>query len=166
MGFYGFLLSYFSLFIVAGINTACGPSFDEESNSSVSEARSFVPASLSSFERKLLDLINFHRTELGYTAFKAEAYFQKVTVAHSQDMQQGTVPFGHEGLDKRSEYLRRVLAVGEIAENVYYGFGDPKTILRTWLDNDFSRQNVLGDYNICGISHVEGYTTIIFGTLF
>lgn len=119
-------------------------------------------------EQSVFNQINNYRATQGLPALTRNAAIDNQARIHSQNMANGTVPFGHTG------FPERVKAIGipyrAAGENVAYnqGYSDPATIaVQGWLKSPGHLANIRGNYDKTGIgvaknSRGEIYFTQIF----
>ena len=154
----------FLYFYILILGMGCSPNI-KESASTIPPARGIENVTLSGIERSILELINEHRQDFGFIPLVAEPNFQELAEQHNLDMYDGKIPFGHDGFSERLKNIQEKMTVNLVAENVYVNAFDAETIIKGWLKSEIHRENILGDFNICGVSYHEGYTTFIFGAL-
>ncbi len=73
---------------------------------------------ISALEREAFDLINAHRRSIGASQLVWNDAIAAVARAHSQNMADGNVAFGHDGFNERFSALQATMTVRGIAENV------------------------------------------------
>jgi uncharacterized protein YkwD len=76
-----------------------------------------------------------------------------IAYAHSKDMGDGLVPFGHKGFNQRYRRFPFLMVRGG-AENVAYNYGhdDPsKVCVDGWIESPGHRKNLLGYFDYMGI---------------
>lgn len=119
-------------------------------------------------EASVFQQINQFRTSQGLPALTQNLSIDNQARIHSQNMANGTLPFGHYN------FLQRIQAIAipyrAAAENVATsrGYNDPATqAVQGWLRSSGHLNNIKGNYNITGIgvavnSKGEVYITQIF----
>ncbi|MEH1889706.1 MAG: CAP domain-containing protein [Nostoc sp.] len=119
-------------------------------------------------EQSVFNQINNYRASQGLPTLTRNSAIENQARIHSQNMANGTVPFGHTG------FSERVRAIGipyrAAGENVAYnqGYSDPATIaVQGWLKSPGHLANIKGNYDKTGIgvasnSRGEIYFTQIF----
>ena len=83
-------------------------------------------------------------------------------------MADGTVPFGHDGLEDRAAATD--IKNGPVSENVAYYQETPNiasTVVNGWLQSEAHHKNIVGDFNLTGVGVVPSesgryYFTQIF----
>lgn len=138
------------------------------SNSSIYLAQSTT--SLTSIEQAIHTQINDYRTKKGLLKLTLDERISNIARTHSQNMANGTVPFGHNGFSDRVKVIATMIPYSSAAENVAYnmGYSDPATkAVQGWLNSTGHRQNIEGNYNLTGIGVAknakgEYYFTQIF----
>ena len=89
---------------------------------------------------------------------------------HSQAMANGTVPFSHDGFDKRVKEIGKTISYSSAAENVAYnqGYTNPdKQAVEGWIKSAGHQRNMVGNFDLTGIgvsknAKGEYYFTQIF----
>lgn len=112
-------------------------------------------ANISDFEVEVLQLINQHRQQLDLAPLSFHAPIQEASRAHSANMANGSVPFGHGGFSERANQLIQLLAGNAASENVAWGQRNAHEVVKSWLNSDGHRKNIEGDYNLTGIAIVQ-----------
>lgn len=119
-------------------------------------------------EDDILTLINRYRAKYGLQALKMNNTISDAARRHSKDMASGSIPFGHDGFDERTNKLIKQLSPADAAaENVAYGAETAQEVVNMWLHSKGHRKNIMGNYNLTGIGIAEGrdgtyYFTQIF----
>lgn len=114
--------------------------------------------------------INQYRQSLDLDPLSLNDQISQQAEAHSQDMAQQKVKFGHRGFASRIKALANDISYRSAAENVAYnqGYGDPaEQAVTGWLKSKGHRKNIVGNYNLTGIGVAknqqgEYYFTQIF----
>lgn len=103
-------------------------------------------------EQSIFNQINNYRASQGLPALTRNSAIDNPARIHSQNMANGTVPFGHTG------FAQRVIATGisykSAGENVAsnQGYSDPATVaVQGWLKSPGHLANIRGNYNKTGI---------------
>jgi len=118
---------------------------------------------LSDMEQGTAGLINDYRDGQCLVPLVLDACVAEIARAHSQDMSDGSVAFGHDGFDDRAaaiiELLPSSIVVGEnVAMN--QGYADPsQTAYEGWLNSPPHLENIeTPEYNLTGMGVVEDAT--------
>ncbi|MEI1377992.1 CAP domain-containing protein [Nostoc sp. UHCC 0926] len=116
-------------------------------------------------EQSVFNQINNYRASQGLPALTRNSAIENQARIHSQNMANGTVPFGHTG------FSERVRAIGipyrAAGENVAYnqGYSDPATIaVQGWLKSPGHLANIKGNYDKTGISVASNSRGAIYFT--
>ncbi|MEH2467770.1 CAP domain-containing protein [Nostoc sp.] len=116
-------------------------------------------------EQSVFNQINNYRASQGLPALTRNSAIQNQARIHSQNMANGTVPFGHTG------FSERVRAIGipykAAGENVAYnqGYSDPATIaVQGWLKSPGHLANIKGNYEKTGIGVASNSRGAIYFT--
>lgn len=110
---------------------------------------------ISNLEVEILQLINRHRTTLGFAPLAFYEPIQQISLQHSNNMANGSVPFGHDGFAERANQLIELLRGTAASENVAMGQRTAAEVVKSWLSSEGHRKNIEGDYNLTGISVVK-----------
>ncbi|MEH2395127.1 MAG: CAP domain-containing protein [Nostoc sp.] len=116
-------------------------------------------------EQSIFNQINNYRASQGLPALTRNSAIENQARIHSQNMANGTVPFGHTG------FSERVRAIGipyrAAGENVAYnqGYSDPATIaVQGWLKSPGHLANIKGNYEKTGIGVASNSRGAIYFT--
>ncbi|MEH2015316.1 CAP domain-containing protein [Nostoc sp.] len=116
-------------------------------------------------EQSVFNQINNYRASQGLPALTRNSAIENQARIHSQNMANGTVPFGHTG------FSERVRAIGipyrAAGENVAYnqGYSDPATIaVQGWLKSPGHLANIKGNYDKTGIGVASNSKGAIYFT--
>ena len=167
---YGLTLSTIILNSGASATPVTNPTFTAR-NFYVSSDTFKIAASridTATLEQSVFTQINNYRASQGLPALTRNSAIENQARIHSQNMANGTVPFGHTG------FSERIKAVGipysSAGENVAYnqGYNDPATTaVQGWLKSPGHLANIRGNFEKTGIgvasnSRGEIYFTQIF----
>jgi uncharacterized protein YkwD len=122
-------------------------------------------------ERQVFALINEYRQDHELAALTWNDAIADTARAHSRDMAEGRVDFGHDGFSDRIGHLRGALGrVAGAGENVLFT-DDPRDLARNavteWLQSPAHLHNIRGDFTCSGIGvweNTEG--TVYFTQIF
>ena len=116
-------------------------------------------------EQSVFNQINNYRASQRLPALTRNSAIENQARIHSQNMANGTVPFGHTG------FSERVRAIGipyrAAGENVAYnqGYSDPATIaVQGWLKSPGHLANIKGNYEKTGIGVASNSRGAIYFT--
>jgi len=107
------------------------------------------------YDNEILTAINVNRQSIGLKPLVHDSTLWSVANKHSEDMANGVVPFGHEGITQRSDQIMLALGNGQYAENVATGTGTAEEIVNSWLANTGFKINIEGNFTLTGISAVK-----------
>ncbi|MEH2178777.1 CAP domain-containing protein [Nostoc sp.] len=116
-------------------------------------------------EQSIFNQINNYRISQGLPALTRNAAIDNQVRIHSQNMANGTVPFGHTGFSERVKATR--ISYRAAGENVAYnqGYSDPATIaVQGWLKSSGHLANIRGNYNLTGIGVAKNSQGAIYFT--
>jgi len=117
---------------------------------------------------KILNQINQYRTKHGLSPLYHGKYLSEIAAAHSRDMAELKIPFGHKGFDKRSQEIfseYKFYRPQAFAENVVMNYcDDDKKIVELWLASSSHRKNIEGDYNWTGIGKIIDKNGMVYVT--
>mgnify|MGYP000294829658 CR=1 FL=1 len=109
----------------------------------------------STIEQEILQLLNQHRTKTNLLPLHFDQTVQLAALEHSTQMAQQKIPFGHAGFEERANQLLQQLKANGIAENVALGQSSATEVVQGWLASPGHAKNIVGDYNLTGISVVQ-----------
>jgi uncharacterized protein YkwD len=118
-------------------------------------------------EEEILQLVNTHRAAMGLAPLTMNTVISTEALQHSQNIANGTVPFGHDGFGGRSSRIRQQLGGNGVAENVAASYRSAKAVVTGWLNSSGHKANIEGSYTHTGIgvatsSNGQKYYTQIF----
>ncbi|MEH2281064.1 MAG: CAP domain-containing protein [Nostoc sp.] len=131
-------------------NPAFTPMSSSVSNNTVKIAAYSIDTA--ALEQSIFNQINNYRVSLGLPALTRNAAIDNQVRIHSQNMANGTVPFGHTGFSERLKATR--VSYRAAGENVAFnqGYSDPATIaVQGWLKSPGHLANIRGNYDKTGI---------------
>jgi len=118
-------------------------------------------------ESQILQLVNEHRASIKLKPLEMDAYITYECRAHCKDMADGTVPFGHDGFDKRTQRIIKEIGGGATGENVAFGQKSAKSVMDSWLNSPGHRANIEGNFTTIGIgAYQEGNGAIYYTQIF
>ncbi len=136
----------------------------------VSEPEDADEVSLSSSEKRFVQLINEHRKKVGCPPLKLNARLQKIALDHSKDMAARDF-FSHTNPDGQSPFDRMKgagIRYSWAAENIAFGQRTASEVIGSWLNSSGHRQNIenckLREHGI-GHYSVTNHWTHVFATL-
>lgn len=123
---------------------------------------------LNEIELSVFEQINQYRVDWGLTPLILNIEIVTQARNHSQNMADGTVSFGHEGLAERAAATG--IKIDSVSENVAYYQEVPDVATRVvngWLESEAHYKNIIGDFNLTGIGVIRNaagryYFTQIF----
>ncbi|PSB01086.1 CAP domain-containing protein [Merismopedia glauca] len=164
IAFSSVLLATGSLSTVAQAKTRMGDSIISTTPIYLTQSTSL---SIAALEQKTLVQINQYRAGRGLPPLTSNATIRQQARLHSQNMANGTVPFGHQGFQQRLQAIARVIPLMAMAENVAYnsGYSDPvTTAVQGWLKSPGHKVNIEGNYNLTGIGVAKSRTGAYYFT--
>jgi uncharacterized protein YkwD len=120
------------------------------------------------YDKEILDAVNAHRASIGLNPLVHDDFLWQVANTHSENMANGSVPFGHDGLTERYEQVVAESGNGSFAENVANGQGSAVEVVESWLGSIGHKKNIEGNYSMTGLSAIKSsdgkwyYTQIFF----
>ena len=111
---------------------------------------------LSEIELSVFEQINQYRVDWGLTPLILNVEIVTQARNHSQNMADGAVPFGHEGLAERAAATG--IKIDLVSENVAYYQDVPDVatkVVNGWLESGAHHQNIIGDFNLTGIGVIQ-----------
>lgn len=124
---------------------------------STSQTSSFQVAqgyAIAEMERTVLHRINEYRASKGLPAMVWSDDIAKQAREHSRNMAKKTVPFGHQGFEKRAKAISNNIPARATSENVGWIMSrrDPiGKIVEAWIKSQKHRDNIEGNFNMTGI---------------
>jgi uncharacterized protein YkwD len=101
------------------------------------------PSVPKTWTQEFMDLLNAHRTSIGLRALIHHDEIGAIARKHSENMANGSVPFGHTGFSDRCSKSRSVLGGGNwCAENVAAGQKSPQSVFNSWMSSPGHRGNI------------------------
>ena len=147
----------------SGTNPACTPVPSNVSNNTNQVAANSMDTA--AIEQSIFNQINNYRVSQGLPALTRNSAIDNQARIHSQNMANGTVPFGHNGFSQRLNATGVSYRGG--AENVAYnqGYNDPATkAVQGWLKSPGHLANIRGNYNLTGIGVAKNSQGAIYFT--
>ncbi len=109
----------------------------------------------SAIEQRAFELINNYRVGKGLQKMEWSDAIAEECRQHSKNMANGTVAFGHLGIEDRVKRLRSKIEWIKSAENVAYNFGfeDPaQKAVEDWIASESHRINIeTASFNLSGM---------------
>ncbi|MDZ8184966.1 MAG: CAP domain-containing protein [Nostoc sp. ChiSLP02] len=161
-----------TLVVTGGAIAISAPAFTYTPNSAHQAVRSHDLAQstidTAAIEASVFRQINQFRASQGLPALTRNSSMNNQARVHSQNMADGTTPFGHNGFSQRIQAI--AIPYQSAAENVAMNsnYSDPATqAVQGWLHSSGHLNNIRGNYNLTGIgvaanSRGEVYLTQIF----
>lgn len=114
---------------------------------------------VSQYEARVHQLVNAHRASNGRAALAYDASISAIARVHSQNMANGSVPFGHDGFDtgynNRVSQISAIMSISAWSENVHWnqGYSDPPGVCLTgWQNSPGHNTTMLNRlYNRAGV---------------
>ncbi len=152
-----------ALVVAASQANACSRTAAPPAKGPVKAAR-FDAATLNA---QILFYVNKYRASKGLPALQANKLMDSLAEMHSQQMADGTIPFGHDGFEDRvATYSKLRGRVSAAAENVAYGNLDAEGVVNGWIHSPGHRKNMEGKYSLSGIGTAPGKGGVIYFTQF
>lgn len=170
------LLTYLTLstLIVSGIGGCDLPNRTAEVFTGreipAAKAQPLKSSSLTAWEQSAYRQINQYRQSRNLPPLQLDSRIVEQARAHSREMANGQVPFGHQGFEQRVKAIALAIPYQMAAENVAYnqGYSDPATqAVQGWIKSTGHRINIEGQYDLTGMGVAknakgEYYFTQIF----
>lgn len=136
------------LCVLIGAQSAC----DDDDTLPVTTAPGSVYGTV---EQQAHALVNEHRRNQGLARLQWSDVIADQCRMHSENMADGTVPFGHTGFNERGAAIDSVIPHSASAENVARVSGsvaDPaESAVSIWLESSGHRTNIEGNYDMTGV---------------
>lgn len=107
---------------------------------------------IAEIEQSGFDKVNAYRATQGLPALVRNTFIDTQCRIHSQNMANGSVPFGHQGFSTR--VINTGIRYTSAAENVAYnqGYADSaKVAVDGWLKSAGHLANIKGNFNLAGM---------------
>ena len=121
----------------------------------------------SSYEMRVLNLVNEQRRKNGVAALTYSYELEAVGKAHSEDMLKNHY-FSHNSLDGKTPFDRMRAAgisFGYAAENIAAGQQGPDEVVNSWMNSEGHRKNILNpNYKKMGVGIAYGGSYGIYWT--
>jgi uncharacterized protein YkwD len=122
----------------------------------------------SDLEKQTFKLINEYRDRDGLPPLRWNDEIAGIARAHSRDMANGDVDFGHDGFQDRVDQMKGAIAGFEGAgENVLYTTqldDGAERAVQMWLHSPHHLKNIRGDYTFSGIGVWRGKDGALYFT--
>ncbi|MBN3926222.1 CAP domain-containing protein [Nostoc sp. NMS4] len=144
-------------------NPAFTPMVSDVSNNTLKVAVNSIDTA--ALEQSIFNQINNYRISQGLSALTRNGAMDNQVRIHSQNMANGSVPFGHTGFSERLRATR--VSYRSAGENVAYnqGYSDPATVaVQGWLRSPGHLANIRGNYNLTGIGVAKNSRGAIYFT--
>lgn len=118
------------------------------------------PPGVHEFEWRVFELTNAERVERGLAPFEWCNGLWLASRAHSNDMAANRM-MSHTGSDGSSPW-ERAINIGGVqatAENVAAGQTTPEQVVRSWMNSDGHRANILSARSFLGVGFADNYWT-------
>jgi uncharacterized protein YkwD len=115
-------------------------------------------------EEEVLDAINAYRATQSLSPLTMNSFIRNECRTHSENMADGTVPYGHDGVLDRSSRIKTELGPGVIAENVAVGANSADAVVSSWLNSSAHKTNIDGTYTLTGVGIAKNDDGILYFT--
>lgn len=130
-----------------------------------STVKAAAPVNAAALNAQILYYVNKYRASKGLAPLVANKLMDSLAAMHSEQMANGTTPFGHDGFEDRvATYSKLQGKVSRAAENVAYGNLDAEGVVNGWIHSPGHRKNMEGNYALSGIGTAAGKNGIIYFT--
>lgn len=102
-------------------------------------------------EAELLQIVNEHRSSLGYSELEFSSVAYQYANAHN-DYMIGKGTINHDNFSSRALKISDKVNASFVAENVAKDYATAAIALQEWLDSSGHRKNIEGDFTHTGIS--------------
>lgn len=116
---------------------------------------------------EMVTLVNVERARRGLAAYRLDDLIGAAARAHAADMaaNRRMQHAGSDGSDGGTRLDRAGYVWAAWGENIGAGFGDPRSLLDSWMRSSVHRANVLGDYTDVGVGAVASADGVPYWTL-
>lgn len=133
-------LLFFSLILFA---QACATNNESDEDDTQNE--------ISATELEILNLVNEYRVSNGLAVLTMDTVVWRYATEHTL-YQINLGDINHDNFSERMDDLRAEIGGSSAAENVAFGYDSPETVVQGWINSEGHRLNILGDYNLTGVS--------------
>jgi len=102
-------------------------------------------------EAEILNLVNEYRLSNGLQILTMDSVVWRYATEHN-NYQINLEDINHDNFSERMDNLQAEIGGGAAAENVAMGYDSPESVVQGWIGSEGHRLNMLGDYNLTGIS--------------
>jgi len=135
---------------IAMLTFSCSADPINEDFSAPYETEIEIPA-VKTIELEILDLINEHRSSLGLNSLRSMDIVKAQAFLHTDYMiEQDNI--SHDYFHARKDFLEENAGASKVSENVAYGFSSALSVVTAWLESDYHRNTIEGDYTDFDIS--------------
>jgi len=114
------------------------------------------------FDLQLQSLINEYRRSLGLNDLIMVKIIWDECLEHNINMENGVVPFGHDGFMERINDIRKHMPVGYAVENAGMGYRTPEQQFSGWYNSPGHKVNMEHpSLTHMGVSKYGNYTTFL-----
>ena len=107
---------------------------------------------------------NAYRATKGLAPLAYAPDLLKSARKHSQEMADGTMPFGHTGFQWRAEEIQKQVPFSTIAENVAYGQQSAEEVTQGWVNSPGHCKNIEGSFTHTAIGAVPNRSGVVYFT--
>lgn len=146
-------LQYLLLILFIAILTSCSTTSvrDEEALFDTENPIEVTEMNISLIEDDVLERVNAHRTETGLTALEFSSQAYKYAEEHNNYMiAKGKI--SHDNFHERVSQLANETGATVVKENVAKNYPSAKHVLNRWLNSQFHKNTIQGDFTHTTIS--------------
>ncbi|MFN8258351.1 MAG: CAP domain-containing protein [Bacteroidales bacterium] len=119
------------------------------------EKQEFNTQNQTDYDREILEAVNAYRAGKGLTPLVHDDFLWQVANSHSENMANGSIPFGHDGLTERSDLVTTHYFNSTYAENIAKGQGTGTELVESWLGSIGHKKNIEGNFTLTGLSAIK-----------
>ena len=119
---------------------------------------------MNDLERATHEAINAYRVSKGLNPLTHSPELLKSARKHSQEMADGTMPFGHTGFQWRAEEIQKQVPFTAIAENVAYGQQTADEVTQGWVNSPGHCKNIEGTFTHTAIGAISNRSGVVYFT--
>ncbi len=119
---------------------------------------------LKQMEEDVLTGINAYRATQALSPLTMNSFIREECRTHSENMADGTVPYGHDGFIDRTDRIIAELGSGDFAENVNLGGNSAEAVVNSWLNSSAHKANIEGDYDLTGVGIAKDSDGLLYFT--
>ena len=120
--------------------------------------------SIDAMETEVFNLVNEYRTNNSLGTLTRSSVIDHEAKTHSENMADGTVPYGHDGLTTRILTIINAIGGTDASENVGVGQTTAEEIVNDWVASPAHKSNLEGNYTHTGVGIAKNSNGVYYFT--